>query len=387
MRGRVYRKRRADGSWSRWYAVIDVPPGPDGRRRQKTTTHDTRAGAQEWLARTAAATSVENAARAAGDVPVAEYLAGWLAGKAGLRPSSRRTYAQHVERYLVPALGQRWLSQLRPEHIEAMYAPLLAAGRPGPATLRRVHATLAAALASAVRRHLIAGNPAEEVELPPAPRVETPVWTPAQARRFLAATRDDAWFALYWVLLLLGLRRGEALGLRWCDLDLDAGVLRVVQQRVQVGSQVLVGPPKSAAGRRTLPLDPETVGVLRAHRAAQHADRLRAGPAWGETGLVFTTPLGAPLRPAAVSRRFPRLCQQAGVPVIRLHDLRHTSASLGLAAGASLKEVSVRLGHSDIAVTANLYAHVVPPLSRASADRLAALLTSPSVPAGGAASA
>ena len=168
------------------------------------------------------------------------------------------------------------------------------------------------------------------------------------------------------LLLLGGLRRGEALGLRWRDVDLDNRLITVRQQIVQVGGELVINPPKSRRGLRTVSVDPTTLA------SAGTPGLLRSAE-----GLVFSGTDGAPLSPALVSRRFERLVAELGLPRIRLHDLRHTSASLGLAAGESLVEVSRRLGHSSVAITGDIYSHLDPTLTRASADRLARLLQPP----------
>ena len=179
---------------------------------------------------------------------------------------------------------------------------------------------------------------------------------------------------LYLLLGLRGLRRGEAVGLRWSDVDLDAGQLRVEQQVVKVGSQLVIGPPKSHAGNRTVALDRTTAELLRWHRRRQRLDRWKAETLWVDTGLVFTREDGTGLDPAFVSRHFDRLVARHGLPRIRLHDLRHTSASVGLASGETLLEVSRRLGHSSIAITADVYSHISPQTAAESAERLAQLV-------------
>lgn len=302
-----------------------------------------------------------------------EYLEQWLAGKRSLRPSSWSSYEHHVSAYLIPHLGRIPLGELRPGHIEEMYRSIeernVTRSRPvSISTLHRVHATLMSAMNTAARRGLIPVNPAATVELPRPDRQEAVVWSQKEARRFLAEATGDRWYLVYRVLLVAGLRRGEVLGLRWDDVDMEAGLLRVDQQLVLVNGKTVAGPPKSRSGHRTVALDPDTIDLL---AQVHNSDR---------TGYVFCAEDGGPLDPAAVSRHFSVLCRQVGVPVIRLHDLRHTSASLGLAAGESLFEVSRRLGHSSIRITADTYSHTCPDASRRAAERLAAALGSPATP-------
>lgn len=200
------------------------------------------------------------------------------------------------------------------------------------------------------------------------------VWLPHQVGQFLDATSADRLAPLYHLTFAAGLRRGEVCGLRWVDVDLEGGSLRVAQQLVSVGGRVMVGEPKTARGARVVALDADTVAVLRDHRRAQLAERMASGPAYVDSGLVFTREDGSPLDPSYVTRHFARLVARAGLPPIRLHDLRHTSASVGLAAGESMKEISDRLGHSSITITADTYTHVSPAVAQESARRRAALV-------------
>ncbi len=290
-----------------------------------------------------------------------DYLQSWLDGRLALRPSTAASYRSHIDRYLTPLIGSIPLAELQPEDVQRLHHQLLAQGMT-PATLARVHATLSAALHTAERRNLLTADPLAGVELPRADHPDQQVWTLRQARTFLAAVRGDALEGLWRLALITGMRRGELLALRWADLDLDRGLLTVRSNRVAVGGTIIEGRPKSRAGRRTLHLDPHTTRTLRHHQnTADH----------NPTGHVFTGHTGQPLTPWWVSRRFTQLVEQAGLPPIRLHDLRHTSATLGLAHGESLKAVSTRLGHSDITITANTYTAVPDDIAHQDAARLA----------------
>jgi integrase len=199
-------------------------------------------------------------------------------------------------------------------------------------------------------------------------------WTPDEAAAFLEQLGDDSTGVLFRLALVTGMRRGEVLGLRWTHVSLAGGFLFVQVSRVAVGGLVIEGPPKSRAGTRTVFLDPHTVSRLSRLKAGLEGD----GRAFD--GLLFTDEHGQPLSPWWVSRQFQHLITETGLPRIRFHDLRHTSATLGLASGESLKEVSSRLGHSDIGITANTYADVLPETARASALRRAGLMTGIRVP-------
>lgn len=187
------------------------------------------------------------------NLTVARYLGVWLAGKHGLRPSTHASYSTHIRLYLVPHLGSLVLTELRPEHIERMYEQIEAANgerarQVSTATRRRIHATLNSAMNTAVRRGLIARNPAATVEHPVSLKNRVEVWTASELGRFLALIARDQFHLIYVLLGLLGLRRGEVVALRWGDLDLDSGFLRVEQSVVRLGDRSVIGPPKSASG-------------------------------------------------------------------------------------------------------------------------------------------
>ncbi|MDT9591588.1 site-specific integrase [Nocardioides zeae] len=245
-----------------------------------------------------------------------------------------------------------------------------------PATLRRINATLSSALTTAVRRGLIERNPTATVELPRPHRARPTAWTAEEFSTFLRATQHDRLWLLFLMLGLLGLRRGEALALRWSEVDLVEQRLRVERSTVKVARQLVTGPPKSERGGRTLALDTRLCGWLAEHMTTQEQEARQnsASPPASERArptLVFTTPTGTQLDPAYVSRRFDSLQRSMDVPRIRLHDLRHTSASIGLSSGETLLEVSRRLGHSSITITADVYSHISPTTAQHSATRLA----------------
>jgi len=370
---------RNHGSWYFDCAVTAVP-GRRGRvrrggyatRRDAVTARDTLLNHAEGEATTVEAWTV------------ARWLRYWLTTRTSLRPSTLRSYTEHVERHLIPHLGRIPLGELTTRHITDMIGALSATtSRYGraltPSTLRRIRATLRPALNAAVRGGLLRDNPARHVEVPSPRRPQAQVWTDHRVahwrqtgRRFavavwttqqLAAFLDfvklDRLYAMWWLVAMRGLRRGEAAGLRWIDVDLDAKVIMIGQQRIAYGHTVTVGPPKTAASRRTIALDRHTVRLLRAHRKQQQAERTAAGELWQDSGYVFTTPDGTPLHPDWLTRRFGRLVKDSGLPPVRLHDLRHGAASLAHAAGGDLKTVQEQLGHTSIVLTAEATVRLV----------------------------
>lgn len=366
----VIKPHKCRGRWA--YSLFLGADGTGKRQQMFKSGFATKREAQTALDEVSAGDRLE--AAAVRGLDVATFLEHWLREKRALRPTTRRGYESHVRLYLAPHLGRVMLAELRPHHLDRMYSALLRDDERGVATVHRIHSTLRSALGSAVRRRLIPWNPAVHVELPVALRPMTSVWTPKQLGEFLDSIVDDRLYALFHVIAFTGLRRGEALGLRWVDVNAGDGHLSVNQQLVDTGQGLAFGPPKTRESRRLVPLDAGTRNVLDQQRQSQEADRRAWGDAWINTGLVFTREDGQMLRPDSVTKLFQRLIQQAGLPAIRLHDLRHTSASLALAAGVPMKVVSQRLGHSTMLITADLYTHVVPELAREAADRIAAIV-------------
>ncbi|MFC9973839.1 tyrosine-type recombinase/integrase [Spirillospora sp. NPDC127200] len=219
-----------------------------------------------------------------------------------------------------------------------------------------------------------------------APRPSTVmVWTPALTRHFLNRAQRHRLYPMYYLIAFRGLRRGEACGLRWSDVDLNNHTLTIRWQITQIGSETFTGKPKTEAGEATISIDTSTVKVLRAHKARQNADRLAAGDAWTETGLVFTTDTGQPVTPNQVTEQFEQLSMEADLPPIRLHDLRHCAASFILAAGHDMKVVQETLRLSSITIAADIYTSLLPQITRQSAEDAAALIlgTQPDAPTTG----
>jgi integrase len=230
------------------------------------------------------------------------------------------------------------------------------------------------ALEWAVSIDLLPKNPAAKVNPPKWTPKERTVWNAEEARRFLAASESDTYRALWVLALATGLRRGELLGLRWQDLDLDAGRLTVRQSLVMLGGKAVIQAPKSKAAHRSVRLTPDSVAAMRVHKIRQ-LERELAAAHWQDTGLVFTTGIGTSLSPRNVCRSFEESIARAGVPRMRLHDLRHVNASLDFSTGTSVKAVAARLGHSDPSITLRTYAHVMPHEETAAMERLGALLS------------
>jgi integrase len=306
---------------------------------------------------------------------MAAYLARWLdtSARPRVRPRTLHGYRQIVANHLVPALGRIPLAKLAPADLQAMLNAKSTAGA-SPQTARNIHAVLRRALNQAVRWQLVSRNVASVVDLPRAERHEVPALSPAGARAVLDAVRGDRLEGLVTLTLLSGLRQGEALGLRWQDVDLDAGTLQVRHALQRLAGRTELVEPKTTRSRRTLPLSPALVAALRERRKRQLGERLWAGSRWHEADYVFTTTIGTALDGTDTTKRFQTLLAAAGVPRMRFHDLRHGAASLLLAQGVHPRVVMEQLGHSQISLTMNTYSHVVPELQREAMTKLDALL-------------
>ena len=328
---------------------------------------------------------------------VGQWLTVWQETRLRLRDSTSRGYRSIIEHYLIPHLGKVPLARLDYKAVARMFRAIIksggVAGRSlSASTLHRIQATLSAALNAARREGLIGSNPSRQVRLPrsrrPSAVVWLPdvvaawkafgirpvvaVWTPAQLAEFLTRVRHHRLYAAFHLTALRGLRRGEVAGLRWCDVDLDGGVLRVGHQLQRRDGDLVICPPKTKAGERWVALDSLTMQVLRMHRERQRVELRELGAA--DTGFVFTDTVGSPLVPAKLSDNFRRLIKASGLPPVRFHDLRHGAASLELSVGADLKLVADQRGHSSIVLTADTYVSILPQLVHDTVEDVARLL-------------
>lgn len=305
---------------------------------------------------------------------VKSYLEGWLDAKEMVRkPATIAQYRNLSDRFLVVYLGGVKLADLRVAHVEAMLKAMEIEGR-GLVTRRRTIAVLSSALNSAVKRKLVTWNVCTQLELPPERAERRPVWDAAEIMRFLGHVESDDLAALWRLYVISGLRRGEALALRWTDVDLVGRTLRIERTLSEIGGHLKWGTPKTASGARTIALDEQSVTLIEKHRERQEGLRVLLGETYHDTDLIFCREDGEPLWPGTITSRFHVLSSAALLPTIRLHDLRHSAASLALAAGVDLKTVSSNLGHSGISVTADLYSHVLPATARAAAEKVAEMV-------------
>jgi len=316
---------------------------------------------------------------------VREYLTKeWLpAVKATIRPSTYNSYVQHVECHIAPHIGSVKLAKLTGSQVNALYAKLADTGRKdgktglSPMTIHHVHACLHKACKDAVRWGHLPKNPLEAAD-PPRKKSdgtkEMQTWSKEQLKAFLGAVAGERLSPLWHTIAMTGMRRGEAIGLRWTDVDLENARLSVRRALIPINREVVVSAPKTAKGRRVIALDPGTVEVLKGQAARQLGEQTQPGENWVDTGLVFTLENGEALDPESVSRYFRQAVKKSMLPQIRLHDLRHTHATLALQAGIHPKVVSERLGHATISITLGTYSHAIPAMQEEAAALIAALV-------------
>lgn len=359
----------------RWRGAVSLGYGPDGRRQRKKVSGATKG---EVVRKMRQIRSDLDAGLSVPDdrLTVGAFLSRWVAHGLPGQVSERTldSYADTVRLHLAPALGRVVLRKLSVDDVDRLLAHKRETGY-SPNTVRIVRAVLRRALRQAEREGLVSRNVAA---LSAAPRVrgnEGRALSVDQARMLLDFARESRHEALFVVMLSFGLRRGEALGLHWTALDSAGASLKVTHgvKRVQVrdGSgrqtRLVVGELKTARSRRTLFLTPQLMEVLRKQRVRQAAERIAVGEAWQDHGLIFPSEVGTPMDPDNISHAFSRMCRRAGLGHWHLHELRHSGASLMLAQGTDLYVVSEVLGHSSVAITKDVYGHLVEGQKRAAA--------------------
>ncbi|MBZ4320339.1 tyrosine-type recombinase/integrase [Streptomyces huiliensis] len=304
---------------------------------------------------------------------LSEWLPYWLDNviKPRRKLSTYDKYETHVRLYLVPMLGTKRLEALGVADVRRFLVRLEREAT--AATAKEAHRVLRSALTSACREELITRNVGTLVEPPRTASRELSPWTLDETLDFLAAARKDPLYAAFVLAIAMGLRRGEIVGLRWADLDLDGRVLHVRQQTQRRRGVLYDDDPKSRR-RRAIPLPAMCIAPLRWQRMRQAAARARAGEKWQESGYVFTTATGRPVEPRNVYRSFTRVARAAGLRVIRLHDARHGCATLLTAAGVAPRVVMEILGHSQISITMDVYTHVVQDTQREAISHMDRLL-------------
>ncbi len=312
-------------------------------------------------------------------ITLSEYLDKWLevAAKPRLRERTLEDYKEYLKRYVRPTIGSKRLSEIRPLHVQQVYTNMQTNGL-SARTVRYCHAILSSALKQAVKWQMLAINPASMADLPRQQRKEMNALSPEEAGRFLDAAESDKWHIIFALALTSGMRPEEYLALQWKDFDSKAGTVTVTRAIVwrRKGGGWKFEPPKTPQSRRTIPLPLSVIRLLQEHRRKQNEERLKAGPAYQHNDFIFAGESGTPIRRENLFRRhFKPLLKAANLPShIRLYDLRHTCATLLMAAGENPKVVSERLGHASIVLTLDTYSHVLPNMQQAATAKLESLL-------------
>ena len=349
-------KQRSPGTYQIRY---EAPPDGSGDRRQiSETIRGTKREADALLRQRLAAVDTGSFIER-NRLTVGQYIQKWLDTITNsVSPRTELGYRGHLERYVVPAFGGVALQNLHAQRVQALYAELLE--RLSARTVLHVHRIMHKALADAVKWGLVTRNVCDAVTAPRPQRTEVKLWEVGDLAVFLDAAKGSPFRDVYELLLLTGLRRSELAGLMWSGVDLDRAQLRVVQtlQRLD-GKGLVIGSPKTARSRRTVALSPNTVALFRKVRTRQLEYRLLMGAGWDDSGFVITDYDGSSSDPTRWTKDFARIVRKTGLSHLSLHGLRHMHASLLLVGGVHLKVVSERLGHSNIALTADTYSHVI----------------------------
>ena len=300
-----------------------------------------------------------------------EYLKRWLKDYVwpNLAPRTAEGYEHIIRRHLSPALGSITLTQLKPEHLQRYYSEKLTGGLSAQ-TVRHHHTALHKALQTAVEWGLLSRNVADAVSPSRVQSAEMQTWDEDNITTFLEFAKDSPYYALFYLALFTGMRRSELLALRWCDVDLLLCQVYVSRSlHILKGGKVIFRSPKTAKGRRTIALPPSAVLLLKEHREKQKLERAMLGISLTDDDLVFSHFDGEPLLPNTITHAWIKLVRRVGIKPIRLHDARHSHASLMLKQGAHPKIVQERLGHASIQITLDTYSHVAPGLQEAAAAR------------------
>jgi integrase len=385
MRGHIHKRVRRNASGKetvRWYVVVDTGFDESGKRKQKWHGGFATRRAAE-VERAKIVNELHSGGYVAPDrLTLGEWVTqSWLPmTKTRVKPSTFDSYRANLKSHVLPALGGRVLQQLTAPMLNTLYADLLNHGGErgplAPKTVRYIHTILHKALADAIDGGIIGANVAERAKPPrpnrsPAHKIQC--WEPTELAAFLESVTGTRLEAAWRLAAMTGMRRGEVLGLRWCDVEFDASRIAVRNAVVSVAYEVLESSPKSHQAR-VIDLDRETTALLQRHRERQQQEREDFGAGYNDLDLVTCAEDGSPIHPQSFSQAFATAIERADLRKIRLHDLRHTHATIAVKAGVPVKVISERLGHESPAFTLKQYAHVVPGMQAGAAGLIAAVV-------------
>jgi len=380
MKGHI--RQRSKG---RWEITIDInrDPATGKRLRHFETVKGVKKDAQHRLAELLINIEQGTYIKQTRKLTVATWLLQWLDGyvASNLSPKTNESYQHELRHYIIPHLGGIRLNELRPHHIQDYIAEALSVGRKLSAgglshrTVQYHYRILSKALDDAIKMGLMTVNPCKGVSPPRPARYDIPAIGPDNLTRLLAAMEGSGYHLYYHTLLLTGLRRSELLALKWRDMDLDLACMYIAHSLHRlVDGTVIIKEPKTPSSRRMVDLPPSLALLLRQHREDQQIQRVIMGSSLKGEDFVFCHDDASPLNPSTVTHSFSKVAISAGMPQLRLHDLRHIHATMMLRAGIHPRVVQERLGHSTIATTLDIYSHTVPGMQKAAAERLDTLL-------------
>ncbi|EJY55883.1 integrase family protein [Alicyclobacillus hesperidum URH17-3-68] len=366
-----------------WYARLYVGRDHQGKPRySEKGGFPTKRAAEQFLAEKITELSRNNYV-APSKESVEEYANRFLQEKQyQVREGTFRKYRWLVNKYIVPEIGNIELRKLRPEHIQDFYLRLLTEYHLSKTSVKHTHVLLSQILNQACKKGKLATNVALLVDSQKPDDIEMKTWSEHEVTKFLDAARSSRYYMVFALLLGTGMRLGEVLGLQWKDVDWQTGKVHVQRSFTHGMKGYVFQPPKTKKGNRAIKLAASTLADLHLHKIKQQEERQSAGDLWEENDLIIATELGRPTMPHNIRMAFNRIVNKSGVPRIRIHDLRHTHATLLLLKGIHPKVVSERLGHEDISITLRTYSHVLPVMQDEAAEKIDAVLSSSSQSAG-----
>lgn len=365
-------RKRGERSWE---LTIDLGRDASGKRRRKfVNVKGTKSQAQQKLRELLSAYD-KGIPIITEKVTVSQWMDKWMAEYVvpNCRQMTRERYERAIKRHILPEVGHIQLVRLNPRHIQALEAKLSSRGM-ASAGVELIHNIVSGALKYALRMEVVWRNVAQAVTTPRAPRIEVEPPDIGGVTRILedARTEEHPLFPCIHLIAYTGIRRGEALGLRWQDVNLGAGTISIVQSLGRsVEKGLIFQPPKTNSGRRVIDLDEDTVTVLRVHQGQQLLHKARLDGAFQDQGLVFPGQLGGPLNPMALTRTYQSFAKRVGLAGARVHDLRHFHASVMLQSGQTLLLVGKRLGHVSVVTTGDVYGHLLPGWQKEAANAFA----------------